>query len=112
MSRYKTGDVVWADYAFFDVVKGYIDFKPRPFIVIDIEYDTDNLVVICSTKTHQSLKYKGIVVLEKSVEGQQMGIVEDTFIYLDRTLILTNKEIRRKIGTCPLIDEIIEKLKS
>ena len=110
MSRYKTGDVVWADYAFFDTIKGRMDFKPRPFIVIDVEDNSDNVVVICSTKTHQSVKYKGIIVLEKSVEGQQMGIVEDTFIYLDRTIILTNKEIRRRIGTCPIIDEIIKKL--
>jgi hypothetical protein len=33
MSRYEKGDVIWADYAFFDPDKGYIVFKPRPFIV-------------------------------------------------------------------------------
>jgi len=112
MSRYKRGDVILADYAFFNTVKGRLDFKPRPFVVIDVEDETDNVVVICSTKTHQSVNYKGIIVLEKSEAGRQMNLAEDTFIYLDRTVILTNKEIRRRIGTCPIIEEIIEKLNS
>lgn len=111
MSRYRKGDVVWADYAFFDQAKGHFDFKPRPFVVIDIDEDTLNVALICSTKTHQSFRYKGFVIRQDSDEAIQMGLLEDTFIYLDRTVALTDREIRRRIGSCPIIDKLIEQLR-
>jgi hypothetical protein len=77
-----------------------------------VEDETDNIVVICSTKTHKILKYKGRIVLEDSDENKDMGFLEDTFIYLDKTVVLTNKEVLRRIGRCPIIDELLDILKS
>lgn len=112
MSRYRTGDVVLAYLAFTDAETGYITSKIRPFVVIDIEDETGNIVVICSTKTHKSLKFKGRVVLKDSEENKEMKFLEDTFIYLDKTVTLTNKEILKRIGICPIIDELISILES
>ncbi len=112
MTRYQRGDVILADYSYFDSVKGRFDFKPRPFVIVDVEEETDNISVMCSSQIHQSLNYKGIVVLQKSEEGKRMGLEEDSFIYLNKTIVLTNREIIRKIGYCPIIDEIITKLNS
>lgn len=36
-----------------------------------------------------------------------MGIKEDTFIHYTDTLIIEEKAVKRFIGTCPFIDEVI-----
>ena len=109
MSRYRRGDVVLADIVFFDD-SGDLKSKPRPLVVIDVQDDTDNVTVVCSTKTHKASKFEGIIVKKASSDGRDMSLDEDTFIYCNTTVVLLNKDIKRRIGTCPLIKDICEKL--
>jgi len=108
MSRYRRGDVVLIDFSFFDKEKGRFDFKPRPFVVINVieEFDDENITVMCTTKTHKSEKYPGVVVLATSDGGKQMKITEDSLIYCNKSYLFSNKEILRRIGTCPFVDQI------
>jgi PemK-like, MazF-like toxin of type II toxin-antitoxin system len=112
MSRYKRGDVVKAPFAYFDKNSGLMTYKIRPFIVIDVEDETDNITVSCSSQLRQSKNFKGIIVYANSSIGKQMGITQDSFIYCNQTITLSNKDILGKIGTCQIIEEIIEKLNS
>jgi hypothetical protein len=77
MSRYKRGDVVKAPFAYFDKNSGLMAYKIRPFVVIDVEEETDNITVSCSSQLWQSKNFKGIVVYANSSVGKQMGINQD-----------------------------------
>lgn len=110
MSRYKAGDVVRAHFAFFDKNEGRFVSKPRPFVIVDIDDAGENITVSCTSQTHQSKKYPGILVAANSNDGKQMGIDKDSFVYCDQTISLSNRDIIRKIGTCPLISQILNKL--
>jgi mRNA-degrading endonuclease toxin of MazEF toxin-antitoxin module len=109
MSRYQRGDVVRAPLPYMDE-DGIWRVKFRPFIVIDVDGINDNITVSCTGQTHQSKKFTGISVLLDSEEGRKMGIDRDSFIYCNTTVVFANKDIIRKIGTCPLMKEICEKL--
>jgi mRNA-degrading endonuclease toxin of MazEF toxin-antitoxin module len=110
MSRYKRDDVVRVPFAYFSKQKGCFEEKARPFVVIDVEDETGNITVSCTTQLHQSNKYSGITVKADSEEGRQMGINEDSFIYCNQTITLKNSEIKRRIGTCPFIKDILKLL--
>lgn len=104
--RYKEGDVVLVPFTWKDD-EGLIHYKNRPAVVYSIESEIEHLMIKC-THVNRSGQYPGKWVLKNSDQGRQMGIDEDTFIHYTDTLIIDEKAVRRLIGTCPFMEEIIE----
>lgn len=109
MSRYIRGDVVLADIPFMNE-DGYFKSKIRPMVVIDVLDESDNITVVCSSKIDKASKFASIVVSKDSPEAKSMRLFENTLIYCNETITLSNGEIIRRIGTCPLVKEICKKL--
>jgi hypothetical protein len=105
MSRYIRGDVVISDISYMDE-EGVLHSKPRPMVVIDVLDESDNITVVCSKQTHKADKYPSIVVRKDSEIGQKMSIDGDTLIYCNATITLTNSDIHRRIGNCPIVKDI------
>lgn len=112
MSKYKVGDVVRAPISYFDDKKGYYTSQYRRWVIVKIEGegDDENITVSCTGQIHQSNKYKGIIIKRDSVEGKKMNLDIDTFIYCNKTITFLDKEILRKSGECPLIEQILKLL--
>lgn len=104
--RYKEGDVVIVPFTWRDE-QGDIKFKMRPAVVYRIESETEHLMIKC-THVNRSAKYPGKWVLQNSAQGKQMGIRENTFIHYSDTLKIAESAVKRLIGTCPFIEDIIE----
>jgi len=106
MSPYKRGDVVMLHFPFKeDPTKT----KFRPAVVLEDEDDPIFALIQC-TSTNRSDKLKGLWVIKDSPEGRIMGILKDTFINVSNVVRLNRYAIYRKIGVCPLMDEIDELL--
>lgn len=110
MSRYNRGDVVRAYISYYDTADGLFKSKVRPFVVIDVEDDTENITVACTSQIHQSQKFEGIIVDPESDIGKKMELEKKTFIYCNKVVILSDKDIIRKKGTCPIVNDIVNKL--
>jgi hypothetical protein len=110
MSRYKSGDVLKVEIAYYNRVSGKYESKVRPFVVLDVVDGTDNISVKGTGQTHKSANYTGITVLVDSDDGIDMGIDIDTFFYCHQVEEIQNSEVKRRIGTCPkhIFDEIIK----
>lgn len=94
---------------FFPFAEDPDTVKGRPAIVLEDEDDPKFILIQC-TSTNRSDKLNGIWVISSSKEGRIMGIPKDTFINLAHIISLPKWSIIRKIGTCPFMDLIDEKL--
>ena len=103
--RFKEGDVVLVPYTWKDE-EGLIQFKIRPAVVYRIESDTEQLMIKC-THVNRSAQFPGKWILKNSKQGQEMGIKEDTFIHYTDTLTIKENYVKRLIGRCSFMDEII-----
>jgi hypothetical protein len=110
MSKYQVGDVVFAPVSYFDDKNGYYRSQYRRFVIVkiqeDIENDIENITVSCTGQLHQSKRHKGVTVLANSPEGLEMALDRDTFIYCDSTATYLDGDILRRIGKCPIIEDI------
>lgn len=106
MSSYKRGDVVMVHFPFAENPR---ISKPRPAIILEDEDDPKFILIQC-TSTNRSDKLLGIWVISSSKEGKIMGLPLDTFINLDHIIELPKWSIIRKIGDCPFMELIDEKL--
>lgn len=103
---YKEGDVVIVPYTWKDE-EGNIHFKNRPAVIYRVESESEHLMIKC-THVNRSSNHPGKWVLQNSDQGRLMGIKEDTFIHYSDSLIIAERSVRRLIGTCPFIQEIID----
>lgn len=103
MSQYSRGDVVFVHYPYRDF-DGTLKTKPRPAVILDVS-GNDHYVIKCTTK-NRSDKLKGVWVLSSSPEGVEMGFRENTFINLTETITLKGFAIIRKIGDCPILNQL------
>lgn len=111
MSKYKVGDVVFAPISYFDTRLGYFKSQTRRWVIVKID-DTGNLTVSLTKQLHQAEKYNGIIVKKNSAAGIDMALETDTFIYCEFAQIVTfaEEDINRRIGICPIVNDIIAKL--
>ena len=79
-------------------------------VVIDVENESDNITVSCTTQTHKATNFPCILVKKDSQAGKSMRLEHDSLIYCNLTITLSNEDILRRIGSCPLIKEICNKL--
>ena len=110
MSRYKRGDVLKVDIAYYNRETGLYESKIRPFVVLDILDGSDNISVKGTGQVHKSANFTGVTVAVDSEEGIEMGIDRDTFFYCHKVEEIQNSEVKRRIGTCPkdIFDKIIK----
>ena len=116
MSKYKVGDVVIAPISYIDKKTGYYTSQNRRWVIVNIEEDADelgsqNLTVSCTGQIHQIEKHSGIIIKRSSRDGIEMQLDMDTFIYCDNTVSFSDKDIIRKKGFCPKINEILNLMK-
>ena len=110
MSKYRVGDVIYAPISYFNK-DGYLVSQDRRWIIVKVnESDNENITVSLTGKIHQQSKYPGILVKKNSNEGIAMGLDADTFIYCNTTVKYLDHDIKRRIGVCPIVNEIILKL--
>lgn len=104
MPRYAPGDVVLV-YFPWETEDGTLDYKKRPAVVRSFEGDSDRLLIQI-TSTNRSDKLPGIWVTKDSKEGEQMGILSDSFINVGTQRVISLRDIDRLIGFCPYMEEI------
>lgn len=113
-SNIETGDVIML--SFFPHEEDKTQGEARCVIVLE-KYDDKCSIVPLTCQAKQSVRYNKFIEVEKnSDEGQEMGLICDSLIIVDREIELP-KVVLNKIlstqGTCPddLLDEIHSKLK-
>jgi hypothetical protein len=93
-----------------------IETTARPAIIIEDLQDEVELICLTS-KLEQAINYRySFVVRKDSPEGNQMGLIFDSLVVVDRTVPLKRIRLSHKIGTCPQsiiskIEELIKKKK-
>ena len=83
----------------------------RRWIIVLEDLDEKIIAIPCTTKTHQSIRYKKYIEVEKSsYYGREMQIDYDSLIICDRTAAIRKLGLRiiDYKGICPdeLLDEI------
>lgn len=104
MGRYSEGDVVLVHFPYIDN-EGINQCKVRPGVVTE-QSDHNEYLMVQITSKNRSKTNRGIWVLKDSPEGNMMGILTDSFINLEQSIELKVRDIVRKIGNCPFLDEI------
>lgn len=107
MPRYNIGDVVLVQWAWKE--DGEIKVIPRPAVVLQVEADQEWLVIKL-TSTNRSDNYRGKWILMDSDNGKKMGLREDSFIHYKEQRQYHLRFIIRKIGYCPIIEDIQNEL--
>lgn len=97
-SVYYRGRVILAWYSWIDD-KGIQHTKPRPCIIKEVLHDGKYLIIKI-TKSNKADRV--IKILRDSPEGREMGLLEDSHVYIDERRIVSLKEIIRPIGKCPI----------
>src|SRR5688500_486904 len=97
-SIYSIASVVLVHYSWKDE-RGNIRSKPRPCIIKEILSGNKYLITKITTVNKAE---KLILVKCTSANGQEMGLLLDSYISVNETQIVNELEIIRKIGTCPI----------
>lgn len=101
MIKYHRGDVIWV---FAPDGKGGL--KPRPVVVFQtVTKGSDAISVYCTTQNNGD-DLNTIFVKCDSEVGELMGIEQDTYIRPHNIITIPAKSIIRKIGKCPLMQQI------
>ena len=111
MSKYRVGDVVIADYSYFNKFHRYIT-QSRLWVITKFDEELDLYFVSYVTKRlYQANSHDGITVLKTSLDGIKMSLKHDSFIYCDEKVDFEEDDIDRRIGGCLNINDILKKLK-
>lgn len=108
---YRRGDVVLVLFP----NSGLETFKKRPALIVqadDLIIDHPQRVVACITSRVHRTGSTRIAVPAESDTGQQMGLVRDSLIVVDNLATVGDKAIARRLGSCPVMHEIDECLKT
>lgn len=105
--RHKPGHVVYCSFPQEDNPEIIQD---RPALVLDcFEQGGDRLYRVAKmTKTNNSHKFKGMWIEKESKEGKSMRLSYDTFIHLERIIVIPEYGIRRLMGFCTCFEEILK----
>ena len=99
---YSVGDVVSSYYYWFNPTNNKKEGIIRPVIIKEII--GSNYVVI---KISRSNKKEGLIRIQvKSKEWREMGLYDqskDSFVDRTAVQLISEREIERKIGECPLV---------
>jgi hypothetical protein len=108
MPRYHTGDVVIVRFPYTDDPK---QDKVRPAVVISEPQSPDGeqyLVCKITRPKPDPLYYPGFhAVKMASIEGKEMGLLQDSFVVYDTVALLEPFLILKKIGICRFSKEIL-----
>lgn len=107
---YKVGDVVLVKFPWKDA-DGEIQIKPRPAIVLK-EGNEFKCALIKITSKNRSNRLPGFWITKESKEGQEMGILMDSFINLTEAYWLSENLIFRVIGKYHNMDKIFKAMEN
>lgn len=108
MDKYEKGDVVLCYFPLKYQNQEKYQLKLRPALVVSVYYGEEDFITVQLTTKNRSGKTLGKWIPKDSDIGRAMGLLKDSFINARYTARVKRAHIVRKIGFCPIIDEIIK----
>ena len=105
MPNLARGDVVLVRFPNADLVT----YRRRPALVIqanDLRSEYDDWIVAMITSRPRRRGATTVHVSAGSESGQRMGLPIDSLIILHRIATIPDIAVERKLGECPLMDDI------
>ncbi len=109
MPRYRRGDVLVAHVPVRDG-----SLKARPVLVVQnnaLKTGVPQQMVAYITSVPRSGKSR-VAVSMASKAGKQMGLLFDSVILADVLTTLPQEKIKKKIGSCPLMEQVDDALRA
>lgn len=96
MLLYEPGDVVWLPYPFEE--EGSLEVKFRPGVILKEGERLSYAIIQVTTNKDKAKTNKGILVEVNSERGLMMGLLEDSFINLERIEEIDEGDIYELMG--------------
>ncbi|HAC63723.1 MAG TPA: transcriptional regulator [Cyanothece sp. UBA12306] len=110
MTTFNWGDVILVRFPNAD----FVTYKKRPALIVQSNSLNTGLKQKIVVPITSNLKRKGntrIRIDQESSIGRQMGLVMDSVIIVDNLATVLEREIDKKIGTCPIMKAVSDALK-
>src|SRR3989339_54171 len=111
MTAYNRGDVVLVNFPYTDNSR----IISRPALVIQdetINTGFNQWIVVQITSNTSRTGITRIPVAKTSTAGRSMRILSDSVIVADKIATLDEREIKKPIGSCPLMLQVDQALKT
>jgi mRNA interferase MazF len=110
MTNFNKGDVILVRFPNAD----FKSYKKRPTLIVQsdsLKTGLSQKIVVSITSNLQRKGKTRIKISQNSSIGKMMGIVMDSVIVVDNLATVLEKEIDKKIGICPIMEEVNKALK-